>query len=289
MNGVCLPIITPFEKGKLDLESYEKLIRHYVAQGISALVPLGTTGEAPTVEEQEYLEIVKSTVAIVSSKVPILVGICCNSTHKAEILIRSLDRYPIDGYLVTSPYYNLPSQAGIYEHFAALSRVTDKKLFIYNIPYRTGRNIENETILQISKLPHIAGIKDSCGNISQSLELLRLRPNGFSVFTGEDILFYVNVACGGDGGVLASAHLNTSRFLKVFELATRNDHKGALAEWMTFSEHIPLLFKEPNPGPIKYILFRKGLIKSDELRLPLAPISNELKQKLDGLLATGAI
>ena len=289
MQGVCLPIVTPFYKGALDLDSYQSLVRHYVAKGVSALIPLGTTGEAPTIEEAEYIEIVEATIAAAGGGVPIVPGISSNSTHKAEKLLRNLERYPVEGYLVTSPYYNLPSQQGIYEHFLALSRATAKKLFVYNIPYRTGRNIENDTILKIAQLPHISGIKDSCGSIAQSLELLRRRPSGFFVLTGEDALFFVNLACGGDGGILAAAHLNTERFLKVLELSRSNDHHGALREWEGFCGSIPLLFGEPNPGPVKYALFRKGLIRSEETRLPLAPISDTLKGRLDQLIESGAI
>ena len=289
MRGVCLPIVTPFFKGELDLESYRSLVQHYVECGVSALIPLGTTGEAPTVEDAECQAIVQATVEAAAARVTILVGVSANSTHKALKTIASLERFPVDGYLVTSPYYNLPSQQGIFEHFRAVSGATERQVFVYNIPYRTGRNIENETILRIAALPHIAGIKDSCGSIAQSLELLRHRPAGFSVLTGEDALFYVNVACGGDGGVLAAAHLTTRRFLEVFRHAQANDLRAARKEWEGFCDHIPLLFKEPNPGPVKYVLFRKGLIRSEEVRLPLAPISAELKRKLDALVEEGAV
>jgi len=289
LRGVFLPLVTPFLGDEVDFDSWRHLLRHYLEHGISGLVPLGTTGEAPTVEEGEFLELVETTVEAVDSRVPVIVGISSASTRKALHAIEQLARFPVQGYLVTSPYYNLPSQQGIYEHFKALAGATDRKVLVYNIPYRTGRNVENDTILRLSELPNIAGIKDSCGNIGQTLELLRLRKPAFSVFTGEDILFYSNLVHGGSGGILASAHLRTADFLRVHELVSKNDHRQALLAWNGLAEFIPLLFREPNPAPLKYVLARKGLIRSEAVRLPLAPISNGLKAALDALISRGAI
>jgi len=289
MQGVFLPIITPFRDGKIDFESYKNLLKFYLEKGVNGFIPLATTGEAPTVEEGEYRHVIEATIEIVSTAVSIYAGISSNSTQKAIHLIQSLARYPLEGYLVASPYYNLPSQQGIHDHFVKLAEATDKSIIIYNIPYRTGRNVENETILKLSRVKNIIGIKDSCGNAAQTIELLRERDPGFSVLTGEDVLFYFNVVHGGDGGILASAHLRTDRFLRIFELVRQNDHQEALKAWNAISGFIPLLFKEPNPAPIKYILQKKGLIKSAEVRQPLAPISDGLKNTFDRLIAEQAI
>ena len=218
-------------------------------------------------------------------KVPIYVGVSGNSTRKVIDQIENLNRYDITGYLVTSPYYNLPSQQGIFEHFAMLADATDKQILIYNIPYRTGRNVENETILRLSKIPNIVGIKDSCGIVSQSTELLRDRDPRFAVFTGEDMLFYFNIVSGGNGGILASAHLQTDRFVSVWELVQELDLKTALLEWNKLTKMIPLLFTEPNPAPIKYILAKKGIIASPELRPPMGTISERLKNELDRFIS----
>jgi 4-hydroxy-tetrahydrodipicolinate synthase len=289
LQGVYLPIITPFHRSQVDLDSFRSLLQHYIGLGINGVIPLATTGEAPTIEEEEFFEIVETTVEIVASRIPILIGISANNTIKALHIVQSLAKYAVQGYLVTSPYYNLPSQQGIYEHFRKLAEATDRQIIIYNIPYRTGRNIENETIFRLSKVPNIAGIKDSCGSIAQTIELLREREPGFSVMTGEDMLFYLNVVSGGSGGVLAAAHVQTERFTRVFELVRNNDHRQALQEWNKFSRHIPLLFKEPNPAPVKYVLAKKGLIKSEEVRLPLVTISDALKKTFDQLIQQGAI
>ncbi len=289
LEGVFLPVITPFFEGQVDFTSYERLLQHYISKGISGLIPLGTTGEVPTIDEEEYFRIVDATVRIVDSRVPVLVGVSSNSTMKALHIVEALARYPVQGYLVTSPYYNLPSQLGIYEHFRTLAGSTDRKIVIYNIPYRTGRNIENDTIFKLSKIPNIVGIKDSCGNIAQTLELLRDRDPGFSVLTGEDTLFYFNIVNGGSGGILAAAHLRTECFTKTRQLVQQNDHHKALQEWNRISKIIPLLFKEPNPAPVKYVLAKKGLIRSEEVRLPLVSVSDGLKKTFDKLIDDGTV
>jgi 4-hydroxy-tetrahydrodipicolinate synthase len=289
LQGVFLPIITPFSKDRVDLDSYSGVLRHYIEAGVNGVIPLGTTGEAPTVEEDEFFKIVQTTVEIVASRIPILVGVSANSTSKALHLIECLAKYDVQGYLITSPYYNLPSQQGIYEHFRKLAASTDRKIALYNIPYRTGRNIENETIFKLAKIPNMIGIKDSCGNIAQTIELLRERDPGFFVMTGEDVLFFFYIVNGGSGGVLAAAHLQTERFLLIHDLVKKNDHQQALKEWNKLSKIIPLLFKEPNPAPVKYILAKKGLIKSEEVRLPLALISEGLQRTFDQLIDQGEI
>ena len=280
-KGVLLPVITPFTEGKVDIETYKKLLAYYLGKGIHGLVPLGTTGESPTIEEDEYNQIVEATIDIAKDKVPIYVGVSGNSTRKVIDQIKNLNPYNTTGYLVTSPYYNLPSQQGIFEHFAQLADATDKHILIYNIPYRTGRNVENETILRLSRISNIVGIKDSSGIVSQSIELLRERDTQFAVFTGEDILFYLNIVSGGNGGILASAHLQTERFIRVWQAVQDIDLKTALAEWNKLTKMIPLLFTEPNPAPIKYILAKKGIIPSPELRPPMSTISKKLKSELD--------
>jgi 4-hydroxy-tetrahydrodipicolinate synthase len=289
IRGVLLPVITPFVDGRVDITSYKSLLGHYLGKGIHGLIPLGTTGESPTIEENEYEQIVEATVDVAGGRVPIYVGVSSNSTRKAVHQIEVLNRFSVSGFLVTSPYYNLPSQQGIFDHYATLARATDKQILIYNIPYRTGRNVENETILKLSKIPNIVGIKDSCGNAGQSIELLRERDPRFAVLTGEDILFYFNAVSGGSGGIMASAHLKTDGFVRVWEAIQKNDFTTALSEWNRLTRMIPQLFKEPSPAPIKYILARKGIIPSAELRSPMAGISEGFKGVLDRLIEEEAI
>ena len=284
LQGVLLPIVTPFLNGKIDFSSYEKLINHYIAKNISGIVPLGTTGENPTVEEDEFIQIVERTIKIVNGRVPVYFGVGGNDTKKVVKLLKRLERYEFQGILSVSPYYSRPSQYGIYKHFREISEHTGKDIIVYNIPYRTGRNIENETIFKLAGLKNVVGIKDACGDFRQSMELILNKPDGFSVLCGEDILYYPTLVLGGDGGVLASAHVETESFIKLFDLVRDDNHDEAITLWKKLAAIVPLLFIEPSPGPIKYILKEKNMISSEETRLPITGISDELKKKLDSFI-----
>ena len=284
LSGVWLPIITPFKDGEVDYAGYEHLVDHYVRAGVSGVIPLGTTGESPTIDEAETEALVERTVATVAGRVPILVGVGGNDTRKVVKAVKRLQKHAVQGILSVCPYYNRPSQDGMREHFIRVAEATDRPILIYNIPYRTGVNLANETLLALAAIPNIAGVKDSSGNIAQSLDLLRQRPAGFAVLTGEDAFFYTMLAHGGDGGILASAHVETATFLSVYERVVANDHQGALKAWSRLEPMVPLLFKEPNPVPIKHCLWRQGLIASAECRLPLTRVSDALAKDLDRLI-----
>jgi 4-hydroxy-tetrahydrodipicolinate synthase len=284
-SGVWFPAITPFANGEIDFPGYERLLDHYVKRGVTGVIPLGTTGESPTIDEDETDRIVERTVAVVAGRVPIVVGVGANDTRKAVKAVKRLQRHPVQGILSVCPYYNRPSQDGMREHFRRIAEATDRPILIYNIPYRTGVNLTNDTLLGLAEIPNIAGVKDSSGSIAQSLELLRQRPDGFAVLTGEDAYFYTMLAHGADGGILAASHLETAGFLTVYERMAANDHQGARKAWSRLEPLVPLLFKEPNPMPIKHCLWRQGLIGSPECRLPLTRVSDALAAELEQALA----
>lgn len=292
ITGVYLPIITPFKDYKIDYAAYKKLIEYYIKEQLSGIVPLGTTGEGPVIEEKEYFEFVEKTLEFVDSRVPVILGFSSNHTRKAVNLLKKIAAYPLAGLLVASPYYNRPSQEGLYQHFLRIAENTPLEIIMYNIPYRTGRNMENSTILRLSELDNIVGIKDSCGDIRQTLQLLNLRPDNFSILTGEDILFFLNLTHGGQGGIMASAHFMPRQFLSIYRQLKANNYQTALATWQKLLRIIPHFFCEPNPAPLKYLLYRQGLIDSAETREPLTGISGGLKTKLDEISAlsvTGVI
>lgn len=284
IKGVWLPIITPFKDDKFDVKSYERLIKHYIGEGIHGIMPLATTGETPTLTEKEYEEILSKTVEFVNGQVPIIVGLGGNNTRAVVEKLKILEKYDVQGILSVSPYYNRPDQRGIIEHFTKLSENTDKDIVLYNIPYRTGRNMTNETILKLAEKKNIVAIKDASGDFNQTLELLLNKPKDFSVLSGEDNLFYSSLTLGGDGGVIASAHVRTKDFVKVYNEVNNKNYEEALRIFKELSRFIPLMFKEPNPTPIKYLLGKYGLISSDEVRLPLVNITEELKKELDSIL-----
>ena len=280
ISGVWLPIVTPFVDGAVDFVSYERLLEHYLGRGVSGIFPLGTTGESPTIDDEEVEALVDRTVSVVAGRVPVFVGLSGNATKKVLKSLDRLKRYSFRGVVAVCPYYNRPSQDGMHEHFTRIAEATDREIVIYNIPYRTGVNLANDTLLRLAELPNVVGVKDSSGSLAQSLELLRQRPRGFSVMTGEDAYFYTMLAHGGNGGILASAHLRTEAFVAVYERMAANDHHAARAIWAGLETLVPLLFKEANPMPIKHCLWRQDLIKSPECRLPLTRISPGLADEL---------
>jgi len=280
LQGVYLPLITPFKHKKIDIDSYKKLINYYINKGISGIIPLATTGEYPTVEDNEFILLIEKTIEFVENRIPVFIGVSGNDTNRLIKKIKLLKHYNIAGILCAGPYYNLPDQRGIYEHFLKLSEASELYFIIYNIPYRTGRNIENRTIRRLAELKNIIGLKDSCGSIEQTADLLLHPPVNFSILTGHDTHYYLSLALGSNGGILASAHINTEQFLSVYNHMQNNDHSSALTEWRKLIHFIPYLFQEPNPAPIKYILHRMGLIKSSEVRLPLVDISEDLQKSL---------
>jgi 4-hydroxy-tetrahydrodipicolinate synthase len=284
LSGVWLPIVTPFHDGAVDFASYERLVEHYIGLGVSGIFPLSTTGESPALDDDECEAIVERTIGVVAGRVPVFAGIGSNVTAKAVHLMKRLDRYDYPGIVSVCPYYNRPTQDGLREHFTRIAAATDRQVAIYNIPYRTGVNLANDTLFALAERPNIVGVKDCCGIMAQSLDLLRRRPGGFAVVTGEDQLYYTMLAHGADGGILASAHLETRSFVAIYERMLANDHRAAHRIWSGLEALVPLLFREANPMPIKYCLWRQGLLRSPECRLPLTGVSPALAAELDAAL-----
>ncbi len=281
VQGVMVPLVTPFKNGKIDYESYSRMINNLIEQGINGIIPLATTGESPTISEYEYEEILEKTIEFTNKRVPIYTGFGGNNTGDVVKKLKILDKYDIDGILSVAPYYSRPNQQGLYEHFKSISESTDMNIIIYNIPYRTGTNIQNDTILKLSELNNIVGVKDCSGDMKQTTDLLINRPKDFSIMTGEDAYFYTTLTLGGDGGIMASASIKPKEFIDVYNLVKNNNNKEAFEKWKDIYNMIPLLFAEPNPTPVKYCLKRLGIIDSDEVRLPLVNISKELEDRLN--------
>jgi len=280
LTGVWLPIITPFKEDKIDYKSYKRLIEHYADKGISGIIPLGTTGEIPVLSDYEFEEMIEKTMEYNKGRLPVYVGVGGNYTAKVIKKVKIAEYYDIQGILSVCPYYNRPNQEGIYSHFKSIAEETFLNIIVYNIPYRTGVNVENETVYKLAEHKNIVGLKDSCGDIKQTMTLLMNPPKDFSILTGEDILFYLTLTMGGQGGILASSHLKTDLFVDVYNKIMENNQEAALQIWKQLYDFIPLLFKEPNPAPIKYCLKEMGLIESSEVRLPLTQITDQLKEKL---------
>lgn len=285
ISGVWIPLITPFQDGEVDLVSYRKLVDYYIKAGAAGLFPLGTTGESPTLNDDEIDKIIAATLEAANGRVPVLIGAGGNATAKVIRQINRMSRYEFQGFVSVCPYYNRPTQDGMRQHFTAIAGATDRDVVIYNIPYRTSVNLTNETLLELAQIPNIVGVKDSSGMIMQSLDLLARRPDNFSILTGEDPMFFTSLCNGASGGILAAAHIAPERYIQISELIAANDLNGARAIWRPLQTFIPKLFQEANPIPVKHCLWRQGLIASPECRLPLSKISDCLAQELDQALA----
>jgi 4-hydroxy-tetrahydrodipicolinate synthase len=287
-SGLWLPLITPFRDGELDEKSLRRLVKHYAAEPVNGFILGATTGEGLTLDEDEVERLVTITAAEIArarKQIPIYLGFSGSNTRKGLAELARTAAWPIDGYLITCPYYTRPSQQGLHRHFATLADNTARPILLYNIPYRTGVNLSNEVTLQLAEHHNIVGIKDCCADPIQSFELLRSRPKRFAVLTGEDTLFHGALTQGADGGILAAAHVETAGFALVRGRLLAGDQSGALAAWHRLFDLARLLFAEPNPAPIKHWLWRARLIDSPEVRLPMMPVSDMLAARIGLALA----
>ncbi len=285
IEGLWLPLITPFRDGRLDETSLKRLLRHYADEPVDGLILAATTGEGLTLDEAETERLADIAAAETSAGRPVYLGLSGSDTRKLAKALEGSSSWPVDGYLIACPYYTRPSQEGLYRHFAALAGHTDRPIMVYNIPYRTGVNLENLTLLRLAELPNIVGVKDCCADPAQTFDLLRARPKDFAVLTGEDALFYGALTQGANGGVLAAAHVETRAFARVRDTLLAGGQPAALRHWSELIDLARLLFAEPNPAPIKYWLWRAGLIDSAEVRLPMTTVSPALAARIDSAMA----
>jgi len=284
LRGLWLPLITPFRDGLLDEVSLRRLVRHYIALPVNGLVLAATTGESLTLSpsETERLVFTVRDEAGTTENLPVLLGLSGSNTSALLDTLARTASWPIDGYLISCPYYSRPSQRGLELHFRALADRASHPVALYNIPYRTGVNLGNEAMLRLASHRNIAGLKDCCADRNQSIELLHRRPQDFALLTGEDAQYQEALSDGADGGILASAHVETAIFAEIWRLQAAGNHDAALARWRSVADLTKLLFSEPSPAPIKHWLWRTGLIDSPEVRLPMTEVSAELAERIDG-------
>jgi 4-hydroxy-tetrahydrodipicolinate synthase len=289
LGGLWLPLVTPFRDGVLDEPSLRRLVAHFAAQPIDGLILGATTGEGMSLDDEESERLVSITgdaLEAAGKPCPLYFGLSGSDTRKLGKALERTAAWNITGYLIPCPYYTRPSQRGLFSHFSALADSTERSILIYNIPYRTGVNLGNETMLRLAERANIVGVKDCSADSTQSFDLLRHKPADFAVFTGEDHLFYSALTQGADGGITASAHVRTTAFAAIRNKLLAGDQAGALADWKLVADVPRLLFAEPSPGPVKYWLWRTGLIDSSEMRLPMVPVTPELASAIDQAIAT---
>lgn len=283
-EGIWLPLITPFRNGEVDLRAARKLVDHYIAAGIHGFVVCGTTGEPATMSGEEQLQWLDAVLEAADGRRPVIMGASSNDTRDAVRQVEALARRPLAGLLTVAPYYTRPSQQGILAHLRAIAGATELPLVLYNIPYRTGVNINIDTIHALCETPNVVAIKESGGNMDQLMDLIR--ETRLQVLSGEDHLIFTALCLGGAGAIAAAAHIRPELYVRLY----RAFRDGELAQARELSyQTLPLvraLFSEPNPGPIKALLARQGLI-AEELRLPMTPVSQPCRERLAHLAPAG--
>jgi 4-hydroxy-tetrahydrodipicolinate synthase len=288
LHGLWLPLVTPFRDGEIDSPSLQRLVRHYAAGPIDGLILAATSGEGLLLsasEQERLVEEVRAALDDAGRQLPICLGLAGASTAKLCEAIDETAAWPIDGYLISSPYYLRPSQRGLLQHFTALADHASWPVVLYNIPYRSAVGLTNETLLALAEHPNIVGMKDCCADRAQTIELLRHRPHGFRVLTGEDAQYHDALGDGADGAILLSAHVETAGFAAVRSALAADNREAALAAWQRVADLTRLLFVEPSPAPAKHWLWRLGLIDSAEVRLPMVAVSETLAARLDHEIA----
>ena len=284
LKGTGVALVTPFKKDKsIDFTALENLIDIQIAGGLDYLVTLGTTGESVVLSDEEKIEVFNCTVKKVNGRVPIVIGIGGNDTGAVIKSFGKFDLSKVVAILSVSPYYNKPSQEGLYQHYIALADAAPKPILLYNVPGRTGRNMTAATTLRLASHPNIAGIKEAVSELTQMIAILKDRPSDFLVVSGDDEMVMAQMACGCDGVISVAANAFAKPFSDMIRFAMAGDFSMAKRVNDLLAEGYTYMFEENNPAGIKAFMFEQGLIEN-ELRLPLVPVSAPLQVKIHNYL-----
>jgi 4-hydroxy-tetrahydrodipicolinate synthase len=284
-KGTYTALATPFKNNEVDYDDLASLIDHQIKGGISGLVSVGTTGESPTLSHEEHLSTIKATVDLAKGKVPVYAGTGSNSTSEAIELTQKADKAGVDGFLLVAPYYNKPSQDGLFAHFSAIAEVTDKPIILYSIPSRCGIEISVEVTVKLyEKYQHVCCMKAAEGSCDKVAQYVKALGNEFSVLSGDDGLTLPFMTCGAKGVISVASNLIASPLVEMVKAANNNDYASAHTLFLKYYHFFNAIFLEPNPVPIKYCLKQAGILHSDAVRLPLSPLTEDTKKVLDSLL-----
>jgi len=288
LRGCGTALVTPFKRdGSLDEPALRALVAWQIDSGVDFLVPCGTTGETPTLSHDEWLCVIDITIATAAGRVPIVAGATSNSTREAIEKAKTISaRKGVDAILTASPYYNKPTQEGQYQHFKAIAEAVDKPLILYNVPGRTGANIEPATLGRLSQVKNIAAVKEASGNISQIAEVFDAVPENFLVFSGDDAITLPVVALGGVGIISVASNEIPREMAELTRAALANDWTKARRLQRKYLALMQANFIESNPLPVKAVLAMMGKIE-EVYRLPLLPMKKETRARLE-TIATAA-
>ena len=281
LSGCGTALITPFKTDEtIDQQALARLVEWQVDSGIHFLVPCGTTGETPTLSKEEWLRVIDITAEVAGGRVPIVAGATSNDTADAVAKAKELNkRKGVDAILTASPYYNKPTQEGQYQHFKAIAEAVDKPLMLYNVPGRTGANIEPATLTRLAKLPNIRAVKEASGNISQIAELFNYVPDDFLVFSGDDAVTLPVVSLGGVGIVSVASNEIPKEMAEMTGAALNGNWEKARKLHRKYVKLMQANFIESNPMPVKAVLAMMGRVE-EIYRLPMVPMKRETRAKL---------
>ena len=282
LHGVHTALITPMKDGEVSYGDLENLISKQIDGNVSGLVPCGTTGESPTLCKDEHLEVIRQTIGMANGKVPVIAGTGANSTQEALFLTENADQAGADAFLIVAPYYNKPSQEGLFAHFSAIAKRTEKPIVLYSIPSRCGIEISTDTVKRLRENhPHICALKEAGGRSSKVSETVVALDSDFTVLSGDDGLTLPFMACGAKGVVSVASNLIPQKVVSLVSLALEGKFIDAQNIHLENYNFFTDIFCEPNPVPIKTLLHLKNVISSAEVRLPLSPVSASNKQLLE--------
>lgn len=286
LTGTFTALVTPFRDGRVSLPDLKKLVAHQLRGGIDGLVPVGTTGESPTLSYEEHMDVIRFVIAETRGRVPIIAGTGSNSTHEAVELTTLSHAANADAMLVVAPYYNKPSQEGLFRHFCAVAEATDKPIILYSIPGRCGIEISVGVVERLrAKYRHVAWIKEAGGSVDRVDQLKQAMGKDIAVLSGDDSLTLPFMSVGAEGVISVASNLYVREISRMVRLGLANDFAAAGKIHRRLYPAFKTLFIEPNPVPIKAALLRAGVIGSDEVRSPLCEMTEANARTLEQVLA----
>lgn len=282
-KGSMVAIVTPFKDGKIDEEALANLIEWHIKEGTHAIVPCGTTGEASTLDYEEHYRVIEITVKTVNKRIPVIAGTGSNSTDEAIMITRKAEELGADGVLSVTPYYNKPTQEGLYRHFKEIADKTGLPIILYNVPGRTSVNMLPQTVARLAEHPRIVGIKEATGDMKQVSEIIRLCGKDFAVISGDDFTNLTLLALGGRGFISVTANICPKDVAELFNSWEKGDIERAREIHYKLEPINKVMFIETNPIPVKTALAMMGKIR-EEFRLPLCEMAPTNKEKLAEVL-----
>lgn len=282
-QGSMVALVTPFKDNKVDEKALRELVEFHISEGTNCIVPCGTTGESATLSKDEHCKVIEIVVDQTKKRIPIMAGAGSNNTQNAILLAEHAKKVGADGILSITPYYNKPTQKGLYEHFKAIANSVDIPIVLYNVPSRTGVNMLPETVIELSKIKNIVGIKEASGSLDQAGAIMQKVSSDFVVLSGEDSLTMPMMSMGAKGVISVVANIAPNLMSEMCKAMLNNDIIKGRELHYKLLDICKAVFIETNPIPVKYGVYAMGLI-SKELRLPLVEISKENGDKLINIM-----